>query len=405
MTLGAFAGMLMALGVVLALLGLAARGLRRLALPAAGGSRVRLEVVDRIAVGPRQGLAVVRIGERLMVVSVGDGGVRPVRELDAAERAALVGPARRDALPADGGLRSRATLQGADFVTALRGALRRTAGSALVLLPLAGAALGLAGALPAAALAQEPAAAQAGVVAGVGAGAGGAAGAPVLPRVELQVGGGGAGDPLRLSGTVGTVVVLGLLTLLPTLILLMTGFTRILIVLHLLRQALGTQSAPPAHLMAGLAMILTAFVMLPTLREANRTAIEPWLQGQMEEGEMLRTAAVPFREFMLATARESDVATFLELSGTPAPETVDDIPLVVLVSAFTTSELRTAFQIGFMLFLPFVVIDLVVASTLMSMGMFMLPPTMIALPCKLLLFVLVDGWALVVQSLVQSFGR
>jgi flagellar biosynthetic protein FliP len=184
---------------------------------------------------------------------------------------------------------------------------------------------------------------------------------------------------------------------------MMTGFTRILIVLHFLKQALGTQSAPPAHLVGGLALLLTGFVMGPTLAEVNRTALQPWMSGQIQQTEMMSVGVKPFREFMLRQTRERDIETFVEMSRMETPATVDDVPLVVLVSAFVTSELRTAFQIGFALFLPFIIIDVVVSSVLMSMGMFMLPPAMIALPFKLLLFVLVDGWTLVVQSLVQSF--
>jgi len=183
----------------------------------------------------------------------------------------------------------------------------------------------------------------------------------------------------------------------------MTSFTRILIVLHLVRQALGTQTTPPAHLVSALALLLTGFVMAPTLAEVNRTALAPWLDGAITEGEMLKAAVVPFREFMLEHTREEDLATFLELSDAPPPASPDEIPLMTLASAFVTSELRAAFQMGFVLFLPFVVIDIVVASVLMSLGMFMLPPVMISLPCKLLLFVLVDGWTLVVQSLAASF--
>jgi flagellar biosynthetic protein FliP len=210
-------------------------------------------------------------------------------------------------------------------------------------------------------------------------------------------------DALRLSGPVGTVVLMGFLTLLPTLVLLMTGFTRILVVLHLLRQALGTQAAPPAHLLAAMALLLTGFVMAPTLGEVNRTALAPWMAGEMGEMEMIQAAAVPFRAFMLDATREQDLQTFLEIQGGPMPTSIDDVSTVTVTSAFIISELRNAFQMGFALFLPFVVIDLVVASVLMSMGMFMLPPVMVSLPFKLLLFVLVDGWALVVGGLVRSF--
>ncbi len=225
----------------------------------------------------------------------------------------------------------------------------------------------------------------------------------LTPQMDLRVGGGKDDGGLRLSGTVGIVVMMGLLTLLPTLVLLMTGFTRILIVLNFLRQALGTQNAPPAQMVAALSLILTGFVMAPTLNKVNETALQPWMNGKIEQGEMMKIAVVPFREFMLAHTRDHDLQVFIDMSSGVAPHNEDEIPLVTLVSAFATSELRTAFQIGFALFLPFIIIDIVVSSVLMSMGMFMLPPAMISLPFKLLLFVLVDGWTLVVQSLVTSF--
>lgn len=225
----------------------------------------------------------------------------------------------------------------------------------------------------------------------------------LMPQVDMQLGGNGTDGGLRLNGTVGVVVMMGLLTLLPTLLLMMTGFTRILVVLHFLKQAMGTQSAPPSHLLAGMALLLTGFVMGPTLAEANRTAVTPWLNGEITQVEMMKTGVQPFREFMLRQTRTSDVETFVRLSRIQAPDTIDDVPLHVLMSAFVASELRTAFQIGFAIYLPFIIIDAVVASVLMSMGMFMLPPAMISLPFKLLLFVLVDGWNLTITSLVQSF--
>jgi flagellar biosynthetic protein FliP len=208
---------------------------------------------------------------------------------------------------------------------------------------------------------------------------------------------------LHLSGTVGVVVMMGLMTLLPTLLLMMTGFTRILIVLNFLKQALGTQTAPPAQLIAALALLLTGFVMAPTLNEVNRTAIKPWMDGTITQEEALSVGSKPFRVFMLKQVRRQDVETFVRISHTPTPPTINDVPMVTLTSAFVISELRTAFQIGFALFLPFIIIDVAVSSVLMSMGMFMLPPAMISLPFKLLLFVLVDGWSLIVQSLVTSF--
>lgn len=224
-----------------------------------------------------------------------------------------------------------------------------------------------------------------------------------LPSIDLRLGS-GQGDDLILSGPVGTVILMGFLTVLPTVLLLMTGFTRILVVLYLLRQAIGTQSTPPGQLLAALALLLTGFVMAPTLATVNEVALAPWMDGQIDEVEMLKRSAVPFREFMLRNTGDEALSAFVEMSGTGPVERIEDVPLVVVTSAFVTSELKAAFQMGFALFLPFMVIDLVVASVLMSMGMFMLPPIMVSLPFKLLLFVLVDGWTLVMGSLVQSFS-
>lgn len=225
-----------------------------------------------------------------------------------------------------------------------------------------------------------------------------------LPLMTLQIGEGKNGEPMRLTGPVGTVLFIGFLTVVPTLLLLMTSFTRILIVLHLLKQAIGAQTVPPAHLLAAMALLLTGFVMAPTLNEVNLTALEPWIEGKIETGEMFHEAIVPFRRFMLANTRTEDLNTFIALRQEPPPLTLNEIPLTVLMTAFVTSELRAAFQIGFALFLPFLVIDLVVASVLMSMGMFMLPPVLVSLPFKLLLFVMVDGWPLVLGGVVRSFA-
>ena len=225
----------------------------------------------------------------------------------------------------------------------------------------------------------------------------------LAPQMELKVGGNAQGEGLRMSGTVGVVIMMGLLSLLPMLLLMMTGFTRILIVLHFLKQALGTQSAPPGQLLAAMALLLSGFVMGPTLKDVNTNALEPWMDGKIEQVEMMSRAVVPFKAFMLRQVRDQDLQTFVDLSEIKQPESREAVPLTVLMSAFVTSELRTAFQIGFALFLPFIVIDVVVGSVLMSMGMVMLPPAMISLPFKLLLFVLVDGWGLVVTGLVQSF--
>jgi flagellar biosynthesis protein FliP len=421
-TFGSIMGVLLTLGFVLALLGIALKLLRRFAPTSSTGSRLRMEVVQRLALGPKQGIAVVRVGERLVAVSVGDGGVNRLFELEEEEIAGSgsleAGRGSRDAGRDlfDTASRGEPALLGAsrpssplDFKAALTGAIRNATGFALVL----AISLGTVGASKA--HAQVPArptassvatsasrAAQATTNAATSKSLVDAPLSKLAPQMDLRVGG-GAGEGLRLSGTVGVVVMMGLLTLLPMLLLMMTGFTRILIVLNFLRQALGTQSAPPTQLVAGLALLLTGFVMAPTLSEVNRTALAPWMDGKMDQATMLKEGAKPFRTFMLKQTRRQDIETFVRMSGGQRPQTMNDVPLVTLTSAYVISELRTAFQIGFALFLPFIVIDVAVSSVLMSMGMFMLPPAMIALPFKLLLFVLVDGWSLIVQSLVTSF--
>jgi flagellar biosynthesis protein FliP len=409
-TFGAYLTIVGALGLVLMLVGFALAALRKFTGASAGArTRLPLEVVQRVALGPKQGIAIVRVGQRVVAVSVGDGGVRPLMEVDGDDREAVLAvpdagvgaamfPARMS-LP-----RGLPAFPTGNFKAAMRTALK----SYMLLAALAGTGL-VGGAfvpVPAAAQLSQPSPAIASpAVAPPSAPAVAQVDtmmARLAPEIDLRIGDRDQGG-LRLSGTVGIVVMMGLLTLLPTLLLMMTSFTRILVVLHFLRQALGTQSAPPAHLMAGLALLLTGFVMGPTLSEVHSSALKPWMEGQIDQGEMLAVGAQPFREFMLEQTRDRDLSTFMEMRDGPTPATADDIPLVVIVSAFVTSELRTAFQIGFALFLPFIVIDVVVASVLMSMGMFMLPPAMISLPFKLLLFVLVDGWSLIVQGLVTSF--
>jgi len=367
-------GVVAALLVVLALLALLVYAARALlgVRPVAGDGE--LAVVRRIAVGPKQGVAVIRVGERVLLIAVGDGGVRTLAELPPE-----AGVAEPSVTPFAERLRS--AMQSA------RGSLRAGRTAALL-------AVGLALA-PVAAAAQVAEPAQP---------------APVLenaaailsssPQLDVRLG--DDADDLRVSGTVGAVITLGLLTLLPAMLLLMTSFTRILIVLHFLRMALGTQTAPPAQLLAALSLLLTGLVMAPTIARANDVALAPFVAGEIDQGQMLRAGVVPFREFMLAQTPERDLARFAELAGDTA-EHPEDVRLTTLMSAFATSELRAAFQMGFAIFLPFIVIDLVVSAVLTGMGMFMLPPTMIALPCKLLLFVLVDGWSLTVDALVASF--
>jgi flagellar biosynthetic protein FliP len=185
----------------------------------------------------------------------------------------------------------------------------------------------------------------------------------------------------------------------------MTSFTRILIVLHFLRSALGTQGSPPGQLLVAIAVLLTGVVMNPVIQEVNQTAVQPYFNGQLAQNEAYDRALQPFRRFMLANVREKDLAAFTEMSGVADAESIDQVPTLTVISAFVTSELHAAFWMGFVIFLPFVVVDLIVATSLMSLGMFMVPPVMISLPFKLLLFVLADGWSLVGQNLVASFHR
>ena len=217
---------------------------------------------------------------------------------------------------------------------------------------------------------------------------------------------------LRLEGGTGTqsldtalkiVLLMTVISLAPALLILLTSFTRIVIVLGFLRQAIGTQPAPNNQIIIGLALFLTLVVMAPVLQQINEEALQPLLAEEIDEQEAFALAQVPLKEFMLGQVREKDVALFLDLTSTEAPDTPAELPLLVVVPSFVISELKTAFQMGFVLFIPFLIIDMVVASVLMSMGMMMLPPILISLPFKILLFVMVDGWFLVVKSLVQAF--
>ena len=205
------------------------------------------------------------------------------------------------------------------------------------------------------------------------------------------------------GNAVQILLMLGGITLVPALLFTVTGFTRILIVLGFIRSGLGTPTAPPNQVLVGIALFLTLFVMAPTFNAINKNAIQPLRDNKISQEVALKRAEGPMREFMFDQTRSKDIALFAKLAKLKNPETRSDIPTYVLIPAFTISELKTAFQIGFLIFLPFLVIDLVVSATLMSMGMVMLPPVFISLPFKILLFVLVDGWNLVTRSLVESF--
>ena len=221
------------------------------------------------------------------------------------------------------------------------------------------------------------------------------------PLVNLQIGNGN--ERQNLSAAIQIVFVMTLLTLAPSLVMLMTSFTRIVIVLGFVRTALGVPSAPANQLLIGLSLFLTFFIMAPVWEDIQKQALTPYMNEQIGSNEAMDRAIEPIRTFMLRQTRPGEVDFFLDLAGMGRTE-VKDLPMRVVLPAFVVSELRTAFQMGFLIFIPFLVIDFLVASTLMSMGMMMMPPTMVALPLKLLLFVLVDGWQLVVRSLVQSFA-
>ncbi|WP_461200442.1 flagellar type III secretion system pore protein FliP [Anoxybacillus sp. TBDG-1] len=209
--------------------------------------------------------------------------------------------------------------------------------------------------------------------------------------------------PENVATSVKLLLLLTVLSIAPGILIMVTSFTRIVIVLSFVRTALGTQQMPPNQVIIGLSLFLTFFIMAPTFQQINRDALQPLFDEKINLEQAYERAEAPLKEFMSKHTRQKDLALFLSYAGAEQPKTVQDIPMSALVPAFAISELKTAFQIGFMLFIPFLVIDIIVASVLMSMGMMMLPPVMISLPFKILLFVLVDGWYLVVKSLLESF--
>ncbi|MEO0335591.1 MAG: flagellar type III secretion system pore protein FliP [Pseudomonadota bacterium] len=211
-------------------------------------------------------------------------------------------------------------------------------------------------------------------------------------------------NPNEIVNTIKILIGLTVLTLAPAILILMTSFTRIIIVLSFVRQALGTQQMPPNQMLVGLALFLTLFIMSPFLNTINNEAVQPFLNNEISQDQALTNAMAPLRQFMFNQTRESDLALFIKMSKSEKPKTRADVASSVLIPSFVLSELKTAFQIGFIIYLPFLVIDMVAASVLMAMGMMMLPPVIISLPFKIMLFVFVDGWTLLVGSLVQSFG-
>ncbi|HEF1622741.1 TPA: flagellar type III secretion system pore protein FliP [Campylobacter lari] len=222
-----------------------------------------------------------------------------------------------------------------------------------------------------------------------------------IPTVNLSLS--APNSPQQLVTTLNIVIVLTILALAPTIVFVMTSFLRLVVVFSFLRTALGTQTMPPNTILVTLALILTFFIMEPVATKSYNEGIKPYIAEQIGYEEAFAKGVKPFKDFMLKNTREKDLALFYRIRNLENPKTIDDVPLTVLVPAFMISELKTAFEIGFLLFLPFLVIDMVVSSVLMAMGMMMLPPVMISMPFKLLIFVLVDGWNLLIQNLVKSF--
>ncbi len=221
------------------------------------------------------------------------------------------------------------------------------------------------------------------------------------PIVNLSVA--GINDPAQFVKTINIAVILTLMVLAPTLILMVTSFTRIIIVFSLLRQAMGLQQTPPTQIIISLALILTIFIMEPYAKKSWEDGVKPYMEEKIGYEEAFEKGIKPFKEFMIKNTRESDLALFYRIKKEPNPKNIDDVPLTLLMPAFIVSELRTAFEIGFLIFLPFLVIDIIVASILMSLGMMMLPPVMISLPIKIIFFIVIDGWQLIIGNLAQSF--
>jgi flagellar biosynthesis protein FliP len=230
------------------------------------------------------------------------------------------------------------------------------------------------------------------------------AGAEPLALPTVSVGMGKVSKPADVAVVLQIFFLMTVISLAPSLLMMTTSFTRIVVVLSFLRSALGTQQAPSNQIVVGLSLFLTFFIMAPVWQQINTQALQPYRAQTITQEEALKRGIAPVRKFMLSQVREKDLALFISLSKLPRPRNADDIPTMTLIPAYVVSELKTAFQIGFLIFIPFLVLDMVVASVLMSMGMMMLPPVMISLPFKILLFVLVDGWGLVIGSLVKSFG-
>ncbi len=224
-----------------------------------------------------------------------------------------------------------------------------------------------------------------------------------IPKLSLSVDKAQNGSDMALN--IQILMVITVLTLAPSILIMMTCFTRIIVVFYFLKQALGTHTQPPNQLLTGLALFLTFFVMQPVLNQANKEGIQPYLKEEITQEQALDNIVKPFREFMIKHTREEDLGLFIKLSGAEKPMDISQVSTMTIIPAYSISELRMAFQIGFLLFIPFLVLDMIIASTLMSLGMFLLPPQLISLPIKVLLFILVDGWHLIVESLMKGIMK
>ncbi len=227
--------------------------------------------------------------------------------------------------------------------------------------------------------------------------------APLVPFPSVNIGVNSAENPQDTALSLQLLFMLTVLSIAPSILIMMTSFTRIIVVLSFLRSALATQQMPPNQILVGLALFLTFYTMSPYVDQMNKNALQPYLAGSITQEAAMTEAMKPMREFMFKQTRENDLALFVNLAESERPNSPEDVPTMTLIPAFIISELKTAFQIGFLLYIPFIVIDMVVASTLMAMGMMMVPPAMISLPFKILLFILVDGWHLIIHSLITSF--
>lgn len=232
----------------------------------------------------------------------------------------------------------------------------------------------------------------------------GAAEAADFPIPSLRIGVEEAREPRQVAVVLEIIALLTVLSLAPAILVLMTSFTRIIVVFHFLRQAIGIQTSPPNQVMIGLALFITFFIMTPVWQDVYHNSLSPYLDKKISYEDALQKAQIPVRRFMLVNTREKDLALFVKAAKVERPKTKEDVPLLVLIPAFVISELQTAFIIGFVIYVPFLIIDMVVASVLLAMGMMMLPPVMISLPFKLMLFVLIDGWNILVGSMIKSFG-